>query len=152
MPSLNEMLAAECRLLSQFIDLLTEEEQALVAAKTDVLAAITPRKTDLVSRLNETAGRRNQVMKALGFAADTEGLKAWRQSGADADRQGGELIALASRARSQNELNGRLIAMHLRSTQAALKALTGGDANRQTYGRDGQTEMARTGYRLIDSV
>lgn len=152
MPDPLEIIRRECALLKEFIGILGEEEQALVAADTEALGTVTPRKTGLVAQLNQLAELRNQAMRSMGLAIDTAGLEAWRQQSAESERVVGELIGLASTARERNRINGQLIALHLQKTQEALQALTGGDPGRQTYGRDGQAEPTRTGYRLIDSA
>lgn len=152
MESLIELVSRECRLLGEFVALLGDEEQALVAGDTETLAKLTPRKTELVSRLNQIAELRNLSMRANGLPADTVGLESWRRRDGAAAGAAGQLMALAEQARERNRVNGQLIALHLQKTQEALAALTGGDARRQTYGRDGQTEPAKTGYRLIDSA
>lgn len=152
MAALLELIRRECALLTEFIDILAEEEQSLVSGDTESLGTLTPRKTALVARLNQAAERRNQAMKLLGLANDTAGLDAWRRQSGETERAAGELIGLASTARERNRVNGQLIALHLQKTQEALQTLTGGDPRRQTYGRDGQAEPTRTGYRLIDSA
>ncbi|HEY5764046.1 MAG TPA: flagellar protein FlgN [Rhodocyclaceae bacterium] len=152
MESLIDLVSRECRLLTEFVALLGDEEQALVAGDTEALAKVTPRKTEIVSRLNQIADLRNRNMRASGLPADTAGLESWRQRDSSSASAADQLITLAGQARERNRVNGQLIALHLQKTQEALAALTGGDARRQTYGRDGQTEPAKTGYRLIDSA
>ena len=152
MGSLIELVRRECRLLAEFVDLLSQEEQALVAGDTEALATLTPRKSELVSRLNQIADLRDAGMRANGLPADTAGIDSWRQRDGAAASAAEQLMTLAGQARERNRVNGQLIALHLQKTQEALAALTGGDARRQTYGRDGQTEPAKTGYRLIDSA
>lgn len=152
MAELLEIVRRECALLNEFVAILGEEEQALVSGDTETLGSVTPRKTALVARLNQIADWRNQAMRGLGLATDTAGLDAWRRQGGESERAASELIGLASSARERNRINGQLIALHLQKTQDALQVLTGGDPGRQTYGRNGQSEPTRTGYRLIDSA
>ena len=108
-----------------------------LAAAADRIRAVTP---DAV------------VHTLVADVADTAGIDSWRQRDGAAASAAEQLMTLAGQARERNRVNGQLIALHLQKTQEALAALTGGDARRQTYGRDGQTEPAKTGYRLIDSA
>lgn len=150
---LQVLVRNECELVASFVAVLGEEQQALTAGDSERLADITPRKTALVGRLNAVAEARNRTMAAAGLPPDQDGLRAWSDSGDEARRLRDRLLQLATEARELNRVNGQLIALRLQHTQAALNILSEpAQAVRVVYGPDGQTQVLRTGYRLIDSV
>jgi flagellar biosynthesis protein FlgN len=151
MDQLAYVVGQEEVVLKQFINALTDEQNALKSGNADALDGIVDTKNRQIESLGRLAQQRNQLLRKAGFAIDRDGLRAWGQNTA----QTGLIdvfLQTADEARELNRVNGQLIAMRLNSTQAALAALTPHRAPSQgLYGPKGQTSFT-TGYRLIDTV
>lgn len=137
--------------LKLFVGALLEEQGALKVGDTDRLEKVVVVKNRQLEVLTRLGRQRNQLLKSIRLADDSEGLRAWaKASGQEAliDR----LLILAEEAKELNRLNGKLITMRLNTTQTALAALAPHRAEGQgLYGPKGQTKFS-TGYRLIDAV
>lgn len=139
------LLADELVCLRQFVDLLKEEQAALIDGKADNLPDITERKAALATRLTEGAKQREATQSHLGLAPGRTGMEAWLKSepsGSASRRHWIELLPLAAEAKTLNELNGKLIGTRLQYNQQALAALMGATELAMTYGPDGHTQVS----------
>lgn len=154
MPSLAEIIAAEADVVSAFVLLLKEEQEALKLGNAELLPGIVERKTATVGKLAPISAARNAALAATGLAADRAGIEAWlqKQPNDKTSRQFWEkLQLLAAEAKELNRVNGELIRLHMRNNAEALESLLA-KANRQDlYSADGQTASA-TPRRIIDSA
>ena len=148
------MLAEEIRAVEEFIGVLKEEEGALVGANLDALLALAARKSEMSVRLNMLVERREAARQAAGMPAGREGMAKW-MTAADKSGQGSKLwtklLDLATQARSQNELNGKLIALHFQHNQRALKTLMSAADQAMTYDASGLQRGGGSG-RLLGSA
>ncbi len=146
--TLPQLLTAELALLREFALLLKAEQEALVRGELDRLMPLAEEKSRQASLLAEAAERRNQSLAALGLDRDRLGMDAWLASGAKAAGAGEDwqnLLLLAATARTQNELNGKLIQTRLQQNQRALTALNVANSQTQLYGPDGQVKSGASG-------
>src|SRR5690242_4806306 len=77
--------ASERQLLDSLTGLMKEEQRLLVAADAEGVAAITPRKTQLVQQLATEAALRHRALAAAGFAAGEAGMEPWLAAHGSAD-------------------------------------------------------------------
>jgi flagellar biosynthesis protein FlgN len=152
MLDLPAVLRQEAEALQLFVSALQGEQEALKSGEIDALPDFVEQKSRTIALLNRLGEQRNALLKAARFAVDREGLLAWGKTSPDTQRLVDGLFKAAEEAKELNRLNGQLIAMRLRSTQAALEALTPKSAGHGLYSAQGQTTIRTTGYRLIDSV
>lgn len=139
------MLRAELALLREFAGVLTREQEALVRGELDLLMPLAEDKGRLATALAELAVQRNQILATQGLAKDKPGIDAWLSAHPtvpEAQQDWQDLLALAAQARSQNELNGKLIMTRMQQNQRALAALNAASTQTMLYGPDGQVHQA----------
>ena len=154
MRGLAEIIAAEAGVVSAFVLLLKQEQEALKLGEVDVLSEIIERKSAAVSELAPLSTARNAALANAGLASDRAGIDAWlqKQPNDKAVRQNwGNLQVLAAEAKELNRVNGELIGLRIRHNADLLESLLS-QANRQDlYSADGQTASS-THPRIIDSA
>lgn len=134
-----DVLQQELSTLDRFIELLQQEQAALVAADVDTLQSLAADKQQLSDQLNALAQNRANQLQSAGFPPDSEGVKAWLQNQADSVRHSWELLLENARtAQRLNQTNGKLIQTHLQHNQQALSALVSAANRADVYGADGQ--------------
>ena len=138
------------------IDLLQQEQAALISADIDSLTMITERKTPVVAQMSELATRRHRALAALGHAASEIGMQAWietRHLGQLAHPQAAStwtaLLAMARQAKEINRVNGLLISSHIARNQSALNVLRVQTGGGNFYGPDGQASARGVGRGLV---
>ncbi|MHB1099069.1 MAG: flagella synthesis protein FlgN [Burkholderiales bacterium] len=146
MHDLPSVIEAELDAAKNFLSLLKEESDVLVAGDTDRLAVIAQKKSELLQKIGRLAQGREQMLplaKISGWMRDhPEVSKTWQ-----------ELTALALKIKQTNETNGKMIDIRLRGTQQALSVLQ--SLSRTTtnlYGPDGQSSIALSGSHSIESA
>jgi len=150
-PRLPLLLVEEVAQLRAFLDLLGEEEKALVAGDVDRLLPLAGEKSALFTRLADLGTARGRLLQAAALTADRSGMEAWlgRQAEAGAARRSwAELLDLAAQARSRNDSNGKLIATRLANNQQALASLLAAANQAALYGPDGQASPLGGGRSL----
>lgn len=154
MPSLADIIAAEADLVSAFVLLLKEEQEALKLGHADTLSGIVQSKTAAAIKLAPTSTARNAELARAGLKPDRPGIEAWllkRPKDQLVRQNWQKLQSLAAEARELNRVNGELIRLHMQNNAQALEILLS-TANRQDlYSADGQTTPAAT-RRIIDSA
>lgn len=148
-------LEGELAALAGFLDLLREEQQALVTGKVDGLEALAQAKLKMADRLNSLTTQREQRLVAIGLAPGRNGmgaLLAAHPESKDLQARWSAILASAAEAKNLNEINGKLIADRLGNNQQALSILTAATHRASTvYGRDGQTQVSAPG-RVLGSA
>lgn len=146
-PSPIARLGEEIARLKEFIALLQREQELLAKANTEALLALVDGKTALADTLAAFSLARENLLAQLGLPNGRAGMTAWlARAGSDKSRQAWqELLDLAAQARSLNETNGKLIALHLQQNQQAFAALMQAANRAMTYGPDGQQQSSATG-------
>lgn len=155
MPSLADVTRREIGLLTGFIAVLGEEQEALKFANVAVLPEIGVRKTELVEQLNALEIERGNALSLPNGENARTAMQHWLDAHPgelEIAKDWKSLLDLARKAKAMHELNGRLVGMHLQQTSELLAALTNQPPkNALLYGSDGQTSPV-TGSRLVDSA
>jgi flagella synthesis protein FlgN len=144
------VLQQEQAALDQFIELLQQEQAALVAADVDKLQALSELKQQLSEHLNALAQQRVAQQERAGFSADAAGTRAWLAAqGTSVVDAWNKLLATAQSARDLNLTNGQLIQTHMQHNHQALAALMGAANRLDVYGADGQPRSGPGGGQRI---
>ena len=153
MPSPSTTLRDEYDSMTSLLDLLKQEQQCLVSADTDGLTAITPRKSELITRMAALASQRHQSLALSGHLANDGGMDAWLPAGGDAAASSlwQELLAHTRSAKELNRVNGMLIAKHMAHNQTVLNAMRtpSGGATAGFYGPNGQATGTGASRRFV---
>jgi len=137
MSTLLRQVSEEIALVEAFLALLEEESAALAEGRFDALPALTRRKDAAADRLAAADAAREELLRALGYAAGRAGADAAAARGGSALQHAWRrLLAVAARAREQNHRNGVMVHAHLDFTRQSLAFLQTG--SRPLYGPDGQ--------------
>lgn len=146
-----ELVSAELGVLRQFVEVLQREQAALTDGLTDSLMALAEEKVRYAELLSAMNKDRDAKLRAAGFSAGRDGMKAWREAGnipVKVQNNLASAIELAKEARRLNELNGRLVADRLQHNQQALNVLLSAAKQSALYGPDGQTHIGPAGRTL----
>ena len=146
-------LRDEQQLISSLTELMQQEQQFLVSADSDGLAAVTDQKSTQVQQMAALAGQRHQALAAAGFAASEAGMEAWLASNKE-DAARALWRALIERTRAAKELNrvnGMLINKQMAHTQIMLNAMRtpAGGADAGVYGPRGQASAGGPSRRFV---
>ncbi|MBC7512976.1 MAG: flagellar protein FlgN [Herminiimonas sp.] len=138
------------------IDLLQQEQAALISADIDSLTMITERKTPVVAQMSELATKRHRALATLGHAASEIGMQAWVESPQPGQAEHTQaaaawtaLLAMARQAKEINRVNGLLISSHIARNQSALNVLRVQTGGGNFYGPDGQATARGVGRGLV---
>jgi flagella synthesis protein FlgN len=150
-PALIAQLTVENAAWQALLNVLGEEEQALVDGEADRLAQLIASKLEQLQTLNKLARTRHDELLAAGHTADHAGMNAWlAQHGQPELRtRWQQLCEMEQQARALNQRIGSLIDLRLTSTRQALNVLVHA-ATRQggLYDQEGLSVAARTGKPL----
>lgn len=133
--------------LGEFIALLQREQELLKRGDTEALLPLIETKTRLANGLAALSQAREGHLARLGLAPGRAGMEAWLARNGDAalKKAWQTLLQQAGEARTLNELNGKLIGLHMRHNQQAFTALMGATDRAMTYGPDGQQQTGLGG-------
>jgi len=155
MTSIASITAQEVELIGRFVELLAQEQSALVQGKTDALSDLAAKKQPLVEQLN---AREYERRSALGIDAEhktREAMRDWLRTNPSEDIAANwdAILTLAKQARQLHDQNASLVAMRLQQTTDALAILNLNRpfAQHSLYGSDGQASTS-SGSRLVDSA
>lgn len=139
--------------IGEFIVLLRREQELLKSGDTDALLPLIEVKTQLADRLAGLAQAREDRLTRQGFAGGRAGMEDWlRRQGTESQRRTWQtLLELAGEARALNEINGKLIGLHMQHNQQAFTALMNATNRAMTYGPDGQ-QQAGLGGRILGTA
>jgi flagella synthesis protein FlgN len=146
-PQPGAALDEEVGKLGEFVALLQREQELLKNGDTETLLPLIETKTRLANGLTALSQARENHLARLGLAGGRVGMDAWLARHGD-DRLKAtwqDLLQLAGEARSLNELNGKLIGLHMRHNHQAFTALMGATDRAMTYGPDGQQQTGLGG-------
>ena len=118
-------LAAESAAWQGLLDILQDEERALIEGEADRLAQLNTAKLTQLQAASEHAQKRHADLLAAGHAADRAGMDAWMaQHGQPEQRARWQrLCALEQEVQAANQRIGSLIELRLNSTRQALNVL-----------------------------
>jgi flagellar biosynthesis protein FlgN len=154
MPTLAEIIATEADVVSAFVLLLKEEQEALKLGHAELLPEIVARKAATVGKLAPISAARNAALAQAQLAADRAGIEAWLEKN-PADKAVSlhweNLQSLAAEARELNRLNGELIRLRMHHNAEILECLLAKSNRQDLYSADGQTAPAAA-RRIIDSA
>ncbi len=149
-PALQPLLVEEVARLRDFLVLLEQEQQALMAGDIEQLLPLASEKTAHFTELGRLGELRARALGAAGCTHDRSGMAHWlaRHSDPAAERNWQTLLALAEKASHLNRTNGQLIASRLASNQQALATLMAAADQAALYGPDGQAHAPGSGRSL----
>lgn len=137
MGGLLDILARERRAAAGLLELLQQEQQALVGGDADDLAAGLHAKAARLSQLAALGERRGVLLGLLGIDAQADAVESGLGAAAEGLNDWRELLATMREARRLNKINGLLIHERLLVNQGALAALA--PPGRSLYGRHGRS-------------
>jgi flagella synthesis protein FlgN len=148
-----DSLSEEHKAVRALTQLLKLEQEHLVQADVEGVAALTESKAKAAAHVAELASGRYQALAAAGFEAQEAGMQAWLASPAaslTAKTSWQELIELAQAASEINRVNGTLINKQMVRNQTVLNILQYGSVQgNHVYGPDGQTSGKAHGRHII---
>lgn len=144
-------LRDEQQLIGSIVELMKTEQQLLIGADADGLAALTPNKLQLAQRAALLSRSRHRALGAAGFTADEAGMEPWLAVGGNAElrTQWNRLLELTREAKELNRVNGMLINKQLAQTQTVLNALRPAANPAGVYGPGGQTSLGGPSRRFV---
>lgn len=154
MSAVAAILEREIELVSRFVSILNDEQECLAQGNADALPEISATKSALVEQLNALEGQRMEAIELPGKASDLPSMEKWLKDNAndiEAASAWQKLRELAREAKTLHELNGQLVATHLKNAAEALAILTQKASQSALYGASGQTTTS-TGSRIVDSA
>lgn len=151
LPALATKLTTESAAWQALLNVMAEEEQALVDGEADRLARLNASKLAQLQTLNNLARTRLDALVAAGHTPDHAGMEAWltqhNQPVQHANWQ--HLRQLEQQAQAMNQRIGTLIDMRLSSTRQALNVLIHAATNQGgLYDQAGMSVAARNGKPL----
>ncbi|MBU2642665.1 MAG: flagellar protein FlgN [Gammaproteobacteria bacterium] len=144
-------LATECAAWQAMLNVMGEEEQALINGEADHVMRLTASKLAQLQTLNNLADTRHQALLQAGLSADLVGMNAWlTQHGLPEHRsQWQQLCQMEQQAQEMNLRIGKLIEMRLATTRQALNVLIHATTTQGgLYDQAGQSVAAHTGKPL----
>jgi flagella synthesis protein FlgN len=153
-PTPSQLLNSEFAALRDFVKILQQEQQALVAGEIDRLMPFVTEKTRLAASLGEFADQRSRLLDAASLPANKQGMEKWlaQLPATDPSRKiWAALVKLSAEAQALNESNGKVIAMLLQHNQQSLNVLLAAANQASLYGPDGQTKP-KGGGRLFGAA
>lgn len=136
-------LEAESNTLRAFIEILKEEENALVEGKIEKIDFLASDKSRLIEELIKLDGHRNEYLQKQGLILEKNSINAWltkqHSDQSEVKILWDELLDLAKIAQQLNHSNGLVITTQLQHNQRAFSALHCAAGNVSLYGPQGQT-------------
>ena len=149
------VLEQERERVREFLELLEQEQAALVAGDHDDLMAFTEQKAARILDLRRISDARSHLLASHGLRADKDGMSAWIERHGDEPirRLWDEIRTLAAQVRAANEINGALVSARLKHNQASIAALQTAARNGcGVYGPDGGTRLTASTTRALASA
>lgn len=141
-----ETIRQELAALDRFIELLQQEQAALVNADVEALTTLSQQKLKHAEELNALGRQRLSQLQQAGFSGDAAGMDAWLSGQpASTQQQWQALVDKARNAQRLNQTNGKLIQTHLQHNQQALSVLMNAANQAGVYGPDGQSRNTLPG-------
>ncbi len=149
--ALQDNLLAEVAAMRSFVEMLKQEQQALVDNNADGLIAITPQKNELLTSIMGMENQRNLSLVSLGLNADATGMQSLlaQDTHASLIEHWDTLLLVSAQAQELNRTNGLLINRQMSRNQGMLNILQQDQAGAM-YGADGQSKIsANTGRGIV---
>lgn len=154
MSTIAALTKQEVELISRFVALLNEEQDALKQRNPPALPDIAAAKLSLVDQLNALESQRRAALGINDERNTREAMTHWLAENPDqlpVASNWKKLLTLAAEAKQLHELNAGLVAMHLQKTTEALIVLNRQSVQNTLYGSDGQAAPS-SGSRIVDSA
>jgi len=133
------------------LNVLGEEERALVDGEADRLGPLNASKLAQLQTLGNLAQTRHEALQAAGHSPDHAGMDAWLSKHGQPEHLAHwrQLCDMEQQARAQNQRIGTLIDLRLASTRQALNVLVhAATSHNGLYDQAGQSVAASTGKPL----
>lgn len=135
-------LAAESARIEALLQILRQEQEALLARDFDRVYAFAQAKNEHLAELGSLSEARGVNLRLKGLSPDSAGMNTL-VAGIEGLREPWQrLLTVAQEARQANFLNGHLIRAQMRFTNGALAVLQQTSARCATYGADGHKTAA----------
>jgi flagella synthesis protein FlgN len=144
-------LTEECAAWEALLQVLNDEERALVDGEADRLMQLNAAKLQRMHAASDLARARLDTLRAAGHTPDAAGMAAWLAQQGIAESHAGwqTLRSLEEQAQATNQRIGKLIDMRLGATRQALNVLLQAAAGQAgLYDQAGQSVAARPGKPL----
>jgi flagellar biosynthesis protein FlgN len=142
---LGRLLELEEEQMAQFVALLEQEKDLLIAGEVDALVALADEKTKSYRLLQRVHDQRAILLGNWKGDNSGESIAALLTSMPELSARWERILELARLAHEQNQLNGQLINERLANNQAALSVLMTAAERPQFYGADGRAKASGTG-------
>lgn len=133
------------------LQVMQEEEAALIDGDADRLASLNTAKLTRLQSVSEHAQGRHAELRAAGHTPDHAGMDAWLMQHGEAEHRARwqQLCEVEQQAQALNQRIGVLIDMRLSATRQALNVLIHAATNQGgLYDQAGQAVAAHTGKPL----
>ena len=154
-----EVINEEIRVFHELLDMLQQEQGAIVADDLPRIEALAAAKADLVTRAQRAEGERLRLVRRLSQALEVDPERADLQRLIEAvdnhhaerlTQMRGVLLDLNGKIRRTNENNGFLIRQSLRYTDRCIDILTGDPGDRGVYGKFGRSMKRTRGNSVVN--
>lgn len=148
---LKNNILTEVAAMRSFVDVLKQEQQALVNNNADELIAITPQKNELLTSIMGMENQRNLNLVSLGLSTDATGMQNLLKQATHAalTEHWDTLLLVSGEAQELNRTNGLLINRQMSRNQGVLNILQQDQAGAM-YGADGQSKIStNTGRGIV---
>jgi flagella synthesis protein FlgN len=141
--SLFSVLQAEHRVVSQLLELLMGEREALRKSESDTITAMTAKKQPLTVQLEQLGRQREAILQSQGFSSGKDGLEAFIEN-QPLEQQAvlknvlEQLRKTAKACRDNNQINGGIANVNRQYLHRAMSVLRGRDSNITSYGPGGE--------------
>lgn len=124
-PALDAKLTAESTAWQALLNVLEQEEQALIVGEADLLPKLNALKMTQLQSLNTMVRTRHEELLSVGLTPDHAGMNAWlaRQGKPENAAQWEKLQTIEQLSQVMNLRIGTLIELRLNSTRQALNVL-----------------------------
>jgi flagella synthesis protein FlgN len=150
-PALIAKLSVESAAWQALLNVMGEEERALVGGEADLLPRLNASKLTQMQTLSNLARVRHDDLVAAGLTPDQAGMEAWlaQQDHPEYQSRWQQLCELEQQAQAMNQRIGSLIDMRLSSTRQALNVLVhAATSHGGLYDQAGQSVAAHNGKPL----
>ncbi|MBA2484079.1 MAG: flagellar protein FlgN [Nitrosomonas sp.] len=128
--------------IKDFIDILKQEQNALVDGRVEDLDFFASHKTELIKKLSDYADKRDQYLIEKGLNLNPQVIHNFFITEENVVEIGAiwtELLRLTKIVQQLNQINGTIITTRLQQTQQALSALQNAAGTVSLYNPKGQT-------------
>ncbi len=144
-------LAVESAAWQAMLNVLGEEERALVDGEADLLPKLNASKLTQLQTLSNLSRARQADLVAAGLTPDHAGMESWlaRQNQTALQTCWNRLCDMEQQAQAMNQRIGALIELRLNATRQALNVLVHAATSKGgLYGQDGCSVASRNGKPL----